>query len=580
MHVFMRRRSAFTLVEILIAISIIAILILVPFFAFSRVLAESRDNDRKDKANQIQAALEQYKADNGVYPNALDELVEEGYMAAVPDDPFEGRIVPGSNDALRYDFESNYLPFNDNQDYSLIVPLEQEGNEGGSSSSGSYTIYTPNGPKPGGPIPSDGIIATTTPRPPSTGIPTSVYTLTPTNTPTETQTPTPTNTPTITHSPTPSNTPTITPSNVPSPTNTSIPNGYSYIGSGGSFSCGLTFVGGVKCWGEGSDGQLGNGSNNDSLTPVFVTGLSSGVSVLSVGNNHACVVTTAGGAKCWGYSYNGSLGNGTDGVSSNTPVDVTGLTSGVASISAGYGHTCAVTTSGGAKCWGSNYYGNLGNGVTTKSLTPVNVTGLTSGVASISAGVNHTCAVTTTGGAKCWGYNGFGGLGNGTFDQSLVPVNVSGLTTGTASISAAYDYTCAVTTGGGAKCWGVNSNGKLGYGASGSYPPPGDVTGLTSGVASISGGMQHTCAVTTGGGVTCWGDNWYGTLGNGNNSNSTTPVNVTGMTSNSAKVSSGGEHTCAVTTGGSGRCWGSNANAEFGNGNTSSSNTPVNVTAP
>jgi alpha-tubulin suppressor-like RCC1 family protein len=137
------------------------------------------------------------------------------------------------------------------------------------------------------------------------------------------------------------------------------------------------------------------------------------------------VVTTSGGAKCWGSNGSGQLGDGTT-TQSSTPVDVSGLTSGVASISSGTLHTCAVTTSGGAKCWGRNVNGQLGVESSPNRTTPVDVSGLTSGVASISAGSSHTCVVTTSGGAKCWGINANGQLGDGTTTQSSTPVDVSG----------------------------------------------------------------------------------------------------------------------------------------------------------
>jgi alpha-tubulin suppressor-like RCC1 family protein len=248
---------------------------------------------------------------------------------------------------------------------------------------------------------------------------------------------------------------------------------------------------------------------------------------VSGGQNHTCGVTVAGGVKCWGQNTYGQLGNaGTAG--SLTPVDVSVLTSGVASVSAGAYHTCAVTIAGGVKCWGDNTYGQLGNAGTAGSLTPVDVSGLTSGVASVSAGGYHTCAVTTAGAARCWGHNTYGQLGNGTTVASSSPVDVSGLTSGVAAVDGGYYQTCAVTTGAGLKCWGDNTNGQLGNGTTVASSSPVGVSGLTSGVAAMSGGANDSCAVTTGGPTKCWGRNTFGQAGNGTTAIASTPVDVVG----------------------------------------------------
>ena len=183
-------------------------------------------------------------------------------------------------------------------------------------------------------------------------------------------------------------------------------------------TCAVTSTGGLKCWGLNDDGQLGDGTTNQSSTPVDVTGLTSGVAAVTLGETHACALTAAGGVKCWGAGN--LLGDGTSN-SSSTPVDVTDLTSGVAAVAAGSQHTCAVTTSGGLKCWGGNSKGQLGDGTTTLRLAPVNVTGLTSGVAAVAAFGDHTCALTTSGGLKCWGQNNSGQLGDGTTTNRTTP---------------------------------------------------------------------------------------------------------------------------------------------------------------
>ncbi|MBL8055523.1 MAG: hypothetical protein JNK29_02440, partial [Anaerolineales bacterium] len=166
--------------------------------------------------------------------------------------------------------------------------------------------------------------------------------------------------------------------------------------------------------------------------PVAVQ--TAGVPRLAAGIGHTCALTADGGVKCWGANGDGQLGDGTT-LNQGAPVAVAGLTSGVTAVATGWRHTCALTAAGGVKCWGWNDYGQLGDGTTTNRLTPVDVAGLTSGVTALAAGNTHTCALTAAGGAKCWGYNLFGQLGDGTTTNRLTPVREGGLTRGETALA-------------------------------------------------------------------------------------------------------------------------------------------------
>ncbi len=155
---------------------------------------------------------------------------------------------------------------------------------------------------------------------------------------------------------------------------------------------------------------------------VNVNGLTSGVSAIATGLSHTCALTSGGGMKCWGSNTNGRLGDGST-VHRLTWVDVNGLTSGVSAIAPGGEHTCALTSGGGVRCWGNNGNGQLGDGTTTQRLTWVNVNGLISGVSAITTGLYHTCAL-SGGGVKCWGRNDYGQLGDNSTTQRSTPVDV------------------------------------------------------------------------------------------------------------------------------------------------------------
>lgn len=205
-------------------------------------------------------------------------------------------------------------------------------------------------------------------------------------------------------------------------------------------SCALLNSGSVRCWGDNGFGQLGNGTTRDASVPLAVAGITNAVAIDSASTSlSTCAVLATGGVRCWGRNHHGQLGNGTT-TDSTTPVAVSNIT-GATSIAAGQDHTCVALSNGEARCWGWNNRGQLGNGTTTDTLVPATVTGLT-GAAAVSAGGGHTCAALTDQSVRCWGSNAWGALGNGSSaTDSKVPVMVSGISTATA-ISSGRAHLC------------------------------------------------------------------------------------------------------------------------------------------
>jgi hypothetical protein len=324
--------------------------------------------------------------------------------------------------------------------------------------------------------------------------------------------------------------------------------------------------------------------------------------------------------KCWGWNQFGQLGDGTNGYAlySNIPVDVcansacTSSLSEVIGIAAGEGHTCALTNAGGVKCWGLNGTGQLGDGTATDRHTPVDVSGLDSGVSAIAGGDGHTCTLTNIGGVRCWGMNDNGQLGDGgggvpcdNYNDicRLTPVDVcadatcSSPLSGIRAIATGNTHTCALTSGGGVKCWGSNGNGQLGNGTTTDHHTPVDVCADATchspltGVIAIATGMFHACALTNTGGVKCWGRNYEGELGDGTvitqtPEGRTTPTDVcadvtcASPLSGVVAVTAGSVHTCALTSGGAVKCWGWNGDGQLGDGTTIDRHTPVDVVFP
>ncbi|MFA5386929.1 MAG: hypothetical protein WC322_00850 [Candidatus Paceibacterota bacterium] len=412
----------------------------------------------------------------------------------------------------------------------------------------------------------------------------------------------------------------------------------SYVGG-----CVISGAGNTYCWGDNSNGQLGNGATTTATAPVRTSkgeaaggsnNLTNLINIKSIvgGFYHTCAVSNVGNPYCWGHNGNGQLGNSftanktspvrvLKGEADATDNDGIYLTN-IKSINPGSSYSCAVSNTGNPYCWGLNSDGKLGNGTTTQSLTPVRVlkgeaattdndgTYLTN-IQTINSGFYHTCAVSNSGNAYCWGFNDYDGeLGNGTTDPSSVPTRVikgEAATTdndGTnltniKSIGIGEYHTCAVSNAGNVYCWGYGGDGELGNSSSTSQTSPvrvlkgeaattdNDGTYLTN-IATVSSGRYHSCVFSNAGNSYCWGLNDDGELGDGTTDPSSVPTRVikgeaattdndgTNLT-NIKEIDAGAWHSCAISGAGNTYCWGYNSDGQLGNASTSLQLSPVRV---
>ncbi len=350
---------------------------------------------------------------------------------------------------------------------------------------------------------------------------------------------------------------------------------YGQLVSGVGFhTCSRINDGSVRCWGSNSDGQLGDGTTSNRNTPVAVTGLT-GVTQVAAGGFHSCALVSGGTVRCWGSNTDGQLGDGTT-TPSTSPVTVAGLTDATA-VSAGTYHTCAVRSGGTVACWGDNAFGQIGNGVGSGDvMAPTDATGVT-GASAVTAGGWHTCALSGTT-LRCWGNNDFGQIGTGsTNPEEPTPLTVT--LSSVKAVSAGDSHTCAIRIPSDSYCWGKNEHGQLGNGNTTDR----NVPTLISGGAlhrSISAGWANTCSAKTDNTLRCWGNNDFGQLGDGTTTPSSVPVTVSGIANGSTVSSGGGLFSCAQLTTNAARCWGYNAEGSLGNGNNTDSSVPVVVLGP
>ena len=357
------------------------------------------------------------------------------------------------------------------------------------------------------------------------------------------------------------------------------------VSAGRTHTCAITVSSATYCWGADDFGQAGRPGLVDygSLsfparvfypTPIRVAeGLT--FTAVSAGGFHSCGLTAAGSAYCWGFNGYGALGAGTRD-DSWRPLAVAGSHAFV-SLDAGTHHTCALTAAGSAYCWGSNSSGQLGSSGVTLSPNPLLVAG---GIAftSLSAGGSHTCALTSDGVAYCWGENAGGQLGVGeSVTSSTTPLPVSGGLT-FVSISAGESHTCAITRGGSLYCWGWNLDNQLGNGTQSTPSVVPVAVSLNPNIIGTDAGSSHSCAIDTSNVAYCWGQNLKGQVGIGSITSDlfSTPQRVTGSLAFQT-LTAGRSHTCAATLDLVWYCWGSNESGVLGVGNTTDSGAPLKI---
>lgn len=329
------------------------------------------------------------------------------------------------------------------------------------------------------------------------------------------------------------------------------------VSSGEHFTCGLTTIGDVYCWGANDRSQLGTSAVNANSTPNKVYQVSNALEI-AAGRDFACARISDGGVACWGRGDLGQTGDGID-----TKIDRIFATrvhsiSTAIGISAGFSHACVLLTDKSVRCWGENQLYQLGNEISKIETMPVKVEGIPL-VTEISSGANHTCALTDTGFVYCWGDNKFGQLGIGTMmTLKSTPSVVLGVKK-VNKIQIGFNSSCASVETTGFTCWGWGIDGQLAETDrfNRSLPVPITLSTLTdsaTALTSISLGRTKACGVLNSAKsnlMYCWGT-----------TASTDPITGSSATT----VSLGSDHGCTVTTTGTVQCWGWNHKGQLGLG--------------
>lgn len=345
-------------------------------------------------------------------------------------------------------------------------------------------------------------------------------------------------------------------------------------------TCAVRSDGALYCWGDNTFGQLGRSEVGPVLEPTRFPGVSH-VRGVAAGYLHICVLRDDGQVDCWGDNGFDVLGCAT---STLDPQHCTPLAAGSGAVEIGSAntHTCVRLANGGVKCWGRGDFGQLGdNKGSLASATPVSAVGINS-AKEISVGMWHVAVLLGDARVKIWGNNDYGQLGNGTYENARVPIQVEGLPGPAAQLgSTGCTHNCVLLQDKSLWCFGDNRYGQIGPTAPNPSLTPVQVTAAGGNVRAVTTGVDFTCVRTVESGVRCWGHNTLGNLGNGTFDDSAEPVTVqlpAGASIRSVVAEYG--HACALDEGGRIWCWGDNHTGQLGDGTTNTLGIPVEVVQP
>lgn len=343
---------------------------------------------------------------------------------------------------------------------------------------------------------------------------------------------------------------------------------WSTVSAGVQHTCAINAAQNLYCWGDASRGQIGDGTSGDGHTrgtPTRVGGVGVWASV-SAGGQHTCGITEASNLYCWGRNDFGQVGDGTQD-DRPTMKRVGGVGVWIA-VSAGGFHTCGITEAKNLYCWGRNYNGEIGDGTSGNNrlaLTRIGGAGVWS---QVSLGDQSSCGITTADNLYCWGWNQEGQIGDGTKEDKHALTRIGGAGVWASIAPSTTYHTCGITLAKNLYCWGNNAAGQIGDGTTGTDRVVPTKVGGSGVWSAADGGIYHSCGITSARNLYCWGNNSRGQIGDGTTRTFQLAMKRVGGSGVWARLATGSEHTCGITVGKNLYCWGHNQYGQIGDGST------------